>query len=364
VGAWLACVVLVLFVPRSRAAEPPPGTLDVSELAAENGPDHFVLPVVTYSPETSLGLGAAYLLLVHGSGAAATRSPNLVATLAMVTLHRQLIAAVQPEWHLLDDRLRLWSKLEYQYFPDRFFGIGNHTAASGVLYTRRLARLRMWPQWGVTRTLYAGLAFDYQHVLIIAPEEEPLFLNLRGVDGGSTIGAGATLTWDRRDSSLAARSGTLLEAALLPHLPGLNRHPFVRATFDARGFLDLGGAHVLAVRAYGEATQGTPPFHQLPQLGGPDLLRGYYRGRFRDTALVAAELEYRSPFIGKFGAAAFVGAGQVFPELTAFTLRGFHAAAGIGARLALDSHGLLHMRCDGAIGSDSAGLYVAMLEIF
>lgn len=56
---------------------------------------------------------------------------------------------------------------------------------------------------------------------------------------------------------------------------------------------------------------GAVPFTQMPMLGGQNLLRGLFGGRYRDHALVAAQAELRVPVWRWFGLAAFAGAGEV-----------------------------------------------------
>ena len=53
-------------------------------------------------------------------------------------------------------------------------------------------------------------------------------------------------------------------------------------------------------------------------MGGEQLMRGYYLGRYRDNNLVAGQVEYRFlpfPFSKRLGAAAFLGAGTVAPKV-------------------------------------------------
>lgn len=59
-------------------------------------------------------------------------------------------------------------------------------------------------------------------------------------------------------------------------------------------------------------TDGRIAFTDLPQLGGPEDLRGYPAGRFRDRAVVLASAEYAWRLINQVSAFTFVDAGEPF----------------------------------------------------
>jgi outer membrane translocation and assembly module TamA len=111
---------------------------------------------------------------------------------------------------------------------------------------------------------------------------------------------------------------------------------------------------------------GDPPFDLLPQLGGDVLLRGYFQGRFRDKDLLAFQAEYRAPVWWKLGAAAFVSAGQVAPELSGLRIDAFHPAAGFGLRFLIQEEEGVQIRADFAWGFDveSSGFYINIGEAF
>lgn len=92
---------------------------------------------------------------------------------------------------------------------------------------------------------------------------------------------------------------------------GSGRDPFARIAFDLQRFVDLyGGDRVLVARLFFEAVGGgldDVPFTDLPALGGPQLLRGYRRDRFRDRRAGMLSLEYEYPI-------SFISSGFVFGE--------------------------------------------------
>jgi outer membrane protein assembly factor BamA len=75
------------------------------------------------------------------------------------------------------------------------------------------------------------------------------------------------------------------------------------------------------------------PFVDLPRLGGPTLLRGYTRDRFRDRAMALGSAEYQfdlGPLLSGF---LFVDGGRVFPTLADVTAEGIRVGYGGGLQM-------------------------------
>ncbi len=92
---------------------------------------------------------------------------------------------------------------------------------------------------------------------------------------------------------------------------------YYRYSADAQYLIDVAyGTRVLVLRVYSEGVFGAEdvPTVDLPRLGGPELLRGYRRDRFRDQNVVLGSIEYRYPLSAHFDAFLFVDGGRVFPR--------------------------------------------------
>jgi len=321
------------------------------------------VPLASYAPETSAALGL--LFVVFSNVRAANERPSSVELLGLVTARRQLLFELSPELYWDEQRTHLWHKLEYQYYPDRFFGVGNRLPHQPVSYTRRMLRGRLIVERRVVGKLWLG---GFSEALSMDPEygaASSRFEHVPGSAGGLAVGAGPSLAWDSRDSVLAASHGALLglSATAYPRWLG-GDYPFWRLTADARGMLGLGAGHVLALRALLQRNSARVPYYMMGQLGGPDLLRGYYLGRYRDRTLGLLEFEYRTPFVWRLGAALFGGVGRVSEDITALRLEGLHPTVGAGLRLNVARAERLNLRADAGVGSDGPALYVGVGEAF
>jgi hypothetical protein len=351
--------------PSSAAAT----TADVAPSAAVAAPAQAssvstaLVPLGSYAPETSLALGLMFVLFTDVKNPG--ERPSSLETLGIATARRQLLFELQPDKYWDEQRFHLWNKLEYRYYPDRFFGVGNHVPDHPVSYTKQMLRGRLLFERRVLGSLWLG---GYSEAIYIDPvygAAASQFEAVPGRDGGLAVGVGPQLAWDSRDSALAASEGTLLSLQVTTFLHQLGGdYAFWRLVADAREVLGLGGGHVLALRGLLVRNSTQVPYYMMAQLGGPDLLRGYYQGRFQDRALSALEFEYRTPFVWRLGAAVFGGVGRVSKDLTDLKLEGWHPSMGAGLRLNVARAEKLNLRVDAGIGSDGPALYVGVGEAF
>jgi hypothetical protein len=133
---------------------------------------------------------------------------------------------------------------------------------------------------------------------------------------------------------------------------------------DYRHFFHLTGDHVIAARFYGETQGGLVPYYHLAMLGGDELLRGYYLGRWRDKNLAAIEAEYRFPLIWRFGGVVFGGLGEIARRVTDLGSEPVRWAVGGGLRFSLNSDEHLNLRLDAGFGPGTYGFYFTAKEAF
>jgi outer membrane protein assembly factor BamA len=134
--------------------------------------------------------------------------------------------------------------------------------------------------------------------------------------------------------------------------------------FDLRQYFPIRPEHTFAANVYMAVQDGEAPFYQLPQLGGAELLRGYFEGRYRDKTLMLAQAEYRFPIVWRFGGAAFGGVGNVSPTFREFGSTFPKWSVGAGLRLMLNRDEQLNLRADLGLGRDTQGFYVGIGEVF
>jgi len=142
------------------------------------------------------------------------------------------------------------------------------------------------------------------------------------------------------------------------------RFQFQVFSLDFRKFFLLSERSVLALQGIAGLTAGNTPFRKLEELGGSDMMRGYYAGRFTDKCLTAYQAEYRRLLFWRIGMVAFASTGQVSYDLNDFRLDSFHYAYGGGLRFMLSKEEKLNLRLDYGLAKHSNALNVQLREAF
>jgi outer membrane protein assembly factor BamA len=203
--------------------------------------------------------------------------------------------------------------------------------------------------------LYAGIYGEVMYYDATYPDPNGTFArtDVPGEDGGFTGGLGPMMTFDSRDNAVSSRSGSLVAVTWLGFGPYVgSEHDFWKLQTEVRHFFPIGEASALALRYYGEFQGGDVPYYQLAMLGGDELLRGYFMGRYRDKDMLVLETEYRFPLFWRFGATVFAGAGEVADRAGDLASVPIHWAFGGGLRLALNTRERLNLRLDVGLTPD------------
>ncbi|MFT3924982.1 MAG: BamA/TamA family outer membrane protein [Myxococcales bacterium] len=348
------------------AAPPPHQNVITPEIEPETPWWRYVtaVPIVLYTPETQFGFGAGLLSTWQLPGAFRDRPSNVIAY-GIYTTRKQTVAGGTAELHFRDDRWVLWQDLRYVDWPDRFYGIGNHTRVSDRQdYTDHYSQAETELLHRVISRLYLGL---HHQLRFSDSEQEDRALRAAGPLGVGSVhwhGLGAVAAWDTRKGLFWPERGSFLHADVTRFGARLGSDfsaTLLRA--DLRHYQPLWRDHVLAMRLVASGTLGDVPLQLMPMLGGPLLFRGWYQGRLRDRVLGALEFEYRVPLSTRWALVGFGSVGRVASRVADFTPRGLHAAGGVGGRFAVVSETRANFRLDIAYG-DALYVYLQFKEAF
>jgi hypothetical protein len=328
-----------------------------------------LLPIVSYSPETKLALGVFGAYYFRESDAPVSVPPSAARATLAYTTRKQFLAQFSPDVYFDDARWKISAELSFAQFADKFYGIGNATpniAEEEYSADRIRAILKM--QRTLVERARAGIVLDYEHHRMRETKAGGILAtqNINGTIGGSIVGYGAVATFDSRDNVFSSSSGAFIEgtATLYPRTLGSD-FEFGAYTIDARGFLALADAQVVALQAYGRFSSGAPPFQRLAALGGSYRMRGLYEGRFRDKHMIELQGEYRFPLAARFGLVGFVGTGDVGSAATTFRLSEMKYSVGAGLRYSISPQDKVNIRLDVAFASkSSSGVYLTIEEAF
>jgi hypothetical protein len=338
--------------------------LGAGRLQAQASPNWLVLPAIGSAPETGLQYGAVVMRVSRPEGG--TR-PTVNQGYALFTAKHQLQVAIEHDGWSSDLGWRHQAKLTYLDFPSPFYGIGaNAPESAEEWFTARTIQLQATLQRRVRGAWYAlanvkALDTDIRDTV---PGGAVASGTLLGSAGGRLIQPGLGVVYDTRDDVLAAERGRYLQAYVAVADQSLGSDfSTTHSLLDARAYRAVGRG-VLSAQAYLDVNAGAPSFDQMSLAGSDNVLRGYTKGRYRDRALAAAQLEWRAPLRRKLRYALFAGIGGVGPDVGSIgdvTLPTY----GAGLRYRVFTGERSALRVDYALGkAGSSGLYIALNEAF
>jgi hypothetical protein len=329
----------------------------------------LTFPFVVRSLETNWGFGGiAARFFKAGNRDDSTIRTSDVNFLGLYTLRQQLVLVMNSTVYFPKEDQIARFQASYSYFPSDFWGLGDHAPYSAEEgFSQK--QLFINPQFlqRVHENFYLGVTYQFQHSSPIIYTPGGLFdqENITGRYGGNTSGIGPILSWDTRNNAFSPDHGFFAELQYV-WFPGFVGSDFDFQVFsaDVRKFIYLSSKSVLAVQGIAGLTFGNTPFRYLEELGGADMMRGYYGGRFTDKCLMAYQAEYRRLLFWRIGMVAFAATGEVAPVPGQFDIDGLHYAYGGGLRFMLSKTEKLNLRIDYGIAPHSNAFTVQLREAF
>ena len=340
---------------------------DTNDLSA---PKFMTYPTLAYSPETRWEIGFSSLYIYSAKRDLLNRLSEVKA-FTFYTLENQYGIWLD---HMLYTDKNTWfflGRARYQSFPLLYFGIGPDSQSERIslidgnysLFRERFLR-------AVIPSLYVGLELDYQRLSsvkykdVTANHQQPSV----GANGSTNLGLGLGILYDNIHNALNPRKGIYSEWAVLNYNGDFGSDfDFTSYIIDNRFYVPVKKNTVLAAQLYGQFTLGNAPFNMLSLMGGESLMRGYYLGRYRDKNLIAGQLEYRIlpfNFSKRWGASAFMAAGQVYDENETFQFKNLLPTGGLGLRFLVFPEKDIYTRVDVAFTEEGRGIYFFIGEAF
>lgn len=337
-------------------------------------PQMLVYPTLAFSPETSWEIGFSSLYVYFANRDTTNRLSEINA-FTFITLENQYGLWFDHALYSDQDRWFFLGRVRYQSFPLFYHGIGSDTpveATARVEANQFIIKERVLRK--IRNNLFIGLEFDYQRLAavdFVLPDPEDMEFEMPvGSEGSSNVGLGIGLVQDNRHNVLNVRKGLFSELAFLHYNPAWgSTFNFSSILSDTRVYKPMGKNNVLAAQLLGQFNFGDVPFNQLALLGGENIMRGYYYGRYRDNNQIAAQVEYRFlplpfNFTDRIGAAVFAGAGSVFNDVSDISISKIAVSGGAGLRFLLFPKKDIWVRTDFAFTREGLGFYIFIGEAF
>ncbi len=350
----------------------------------EEGNRKFILPLATFSPETSLRLGAVGIYIFRLPNAQPGTLLSSIKAPITYTLLNQIKARFSFEIFLDENKHIYEGYVQWQRFPLLFYGLGpNSPEDNEELYTSRNYGGKFSYLNKVGRKVFIGGQFEWINNKIVDREEAGLLSQdglIPGSDGGTVAGIGLSFRYDNRDNNFNAARGPFIEGKFTTYNKTFTSDfDFTKFTLDVRHFLEVFDKHVLAFQFLSEYNWGDPSFETMALLGGDIIMRGHILGRFRDKAFWAAQTEYRLPvnrahwfskglgklrFFERWGLVGFAGLGTVGSGFSDIGNSEIKYSLGVGIRFLVLPEERVNVRLDFGFGTQQPGFYFNIREAF
>lgn len=328
----------------------------------------LVFPFFLISPETSWGFGAASAYFFKTNTLDEKLRTSDVNLFSLYTLEEQIVIVLGSTIYFPKEKKIFRWQSSYSYYPDKFWGIGNHTNASNVEdYSIKQFFLNPQILWKIKPKLYFGTTVEYQLTKNFKYLSGGIFdqQNIDGRFGGTSNGIGLLFTYDTRNATYSPTKGNFLEI----NITSFNKligssFDFVTYSVEMKKFIALQKNTIVGLHVLGKFNKGVVPIRNLAMLGGSEIMRGFYKGRYADKDLVSFQSEVRQHLYKRLGVVGYASIGQVSEDISKLELNNFHFAYGAGLRIMVEQKEKLNLRIDYGRGEGKDGLYVILREAF
>jgi outer membrane protein assembly factor BamA len=332
----------------------------------------LVFPLTALSTETSWVFGVANAYIFKTAKKDSALRVSTIPSGLLYTLNNQILIALGANIFLPKERYIIRFENSFSKFPDKFWGLGNSTddrVSENYTFTQFYINPQIYRK--VVGDLFLGAGVDFQRVFDIEYTAGGYFdqdkvLGVFDRSSYTVFGYSLFINHDSRNHAYQPDRGDLFRVKFSNFNEGIGSdYNFQTLEIDFRKFFKITKQSVLAVQSLNTFNFGDVPYRNLAILGGNNMMRGYYAGRFRDLKFIGVQAEYRFPIKGRVGGVGFVGAGEVSRDLDDFGFKRLKPSVGAGVRIAILRHDKLNLRFDVAGGSGgSLNYYIVLAESF
>lgn len=330
------------------------------------------LPIVYYSPETKLGIGALLAFNFNTNRKKDTITKGSFSQNFLIyTVNKQYNIGNQSRIYFPKNRYIFNSKMNYKYFPEFYFGSETEDPKfykDSIEYHNIGVDIRGYKKIG--KRIYLGLIARYNKVSNIKSgvgqfiNEKPL-----GYQGYWELGFAPALTIETRDNVVYPRKGYYLEAAYFinPKWKGRSFN-YNQVKMDVRKYFPLNvfsKNDVIAFQLLANISVGNVPFKDMSEIGGAYNMRGYYTGFYRYKNMFSMQCEFRASLYKSIGAVCWIGGTWMPKQWHNWNGLDCKPNAGFGLRITINKKDHLNLRLDQGFGNQNQnGFYLDVAEAF
>lgn len=289
--------------------------------------------------------------------------PSFASTYAQISTSGFWSMGVYGTTFFNQDKSRFNYDTEFGYAPRDYYGIGYDNAIKDenrINLNQKEAMVHLEYVYSLFPKFFVGPSFDFLYGK--AGKDVPNEV----LDGKDRVvrsfGPGVVLQYDSRDLITNASRGVYahLSASFNPKFLA-NKYPYTRLDFTTSYYHTAWRDAIIAAQVNAKFNFGDPSWAMMSLFGDNAVMRGYYKGRFRDKHTTSMQVELRQHVWKRSGLVVWGGVGNVFHDKDSF--KHFMPNYGIGYRF--EFRRKMNIRLDYGVGAHGQSSVVfSMNEAF
>ena len=319
-----------------------------------------------YNSATGFGIGAVASGLYRIDRTDETLPLSNVSIFANVATSGMVAVGVKGNNVFPHERYKLDYTVYFYTFPSKIWGVGydkGNVKDNETNYSRIKFEAKPRFLFRVFDNAYVGPVVNFQYVKVTDLSQQLVDLVECGDDSFTAVGAGLSLNYDSRDVITNPSRGWFfqLDQLFMPKCFG-NDNKFMVTDLTVSTYKRAWKGAIIAGELHSQLNFQDVPWPMMACVGGPNRMRGYYEGRYRDKCIVEAQVELRQHICRRNGIAVWVGAANVFPEFDQIRWKKTLLNAGLGYRWAFKEN--VNVRLDLGFTKNGIGFAFNINEAF
>ena len=317
-----------------------------------------------YGREASFGIGGMATGLYRLDRSDSLMQPSNIILGFSASINGFYSLGIEGNNNFKQNRSRLYYKVVFNNKNLNLWGFNYNdcNVNPAVKYRRQMAKVYANYQYELLTNFYVVGTLDFSYTKAVKISD---ISYLQGQKNSyTTTGLGLSAQYDSRDFVLNPKRGAYfyLRQTIYPEILGDAGKTIWRTTFQANYYKKVWNGGILAFDLYGEVSSNNLPWSLREELGGPNRMRGYYSGRYIDNDITSAQIELRQHIAGRFGCAAWIGAGTVFPSIKEFDTTKILPNYGLGLHFEIKHN--TNARLDYGFGKNTSGFVLGLSTAF
>lgn len=273
-----------------------------------------------YSSDVKFGVAITGTANYRLKGCDHSMQPSFASAYATISTKGFWTVGMEGTTFFAQDKSRLNYEMSFAYAPRNFWGMGYEAGSidsMSVNLKQNEARVHLEYVMKLMPNFFIGPSAEWIYDKAGTMERPEL---LAGQDRVvRNYGLGFTVQYDSRDLITNASRGVYvhLNTMFKPKFMW-NKYAFTTVDFTTSYYHTAWRDAIIAGQVCTKFNFGNPSWASMALLGGNEMMRGYYKGRFRDKHMASAQVELRQHIWRRNGVVVWGGIGNVFHDGESF----------------------------------------------